>query len=97
MAQLILTDEEKQAKTWAELDDASLGKVVKAEMFNIKTASKQMKRLLLFSAAMILCTAAADANADKLTQTIEGLTTKGKPIGDWKVTIKKLALPGGRK
>jgi len=90
MAELILTDEEKKMRTWVELDDESLGRVVKADMFKVKEASEERERLLLFSAAMILCAAAADTNADKLIQTIKGLTTKGQPLGNWKVTVRRL-------
>ena len=86
---LILTEAENKAATWVELDDESLGKVVKAMMFKIKTASDEQSKIIYLSAAMILCSAAAESNADKLTQTIEGLTIKGLPFGNWKVTIKK--------
>ena len=86
---LILTEAEKKAATWAELDDDSLGKVVKAMMFKIKTASDEQGKIFLLSAAMMLCSVAAEANAEKLTQTIEGLTVKGQSFGNWKVTIKK--------
>ncbi len=89
MAELILTEDEKAAATWAELDDDALGKVVKAGMFRLKHISDEQKKLFAMYAAMILCSEAAAANADKFTLTVEGLTVKGQPIGTWKVTIKK--------
>jgi len=86
--ELILTDAEKKAATWTELDDKSLGKVVKAMMFNIKNTCEEQDKLFHLSAAIILCSIAAEANADKMTHTVEGLTIKGQPFGNWKVTIK---------
>ena len=87
--ELILTDAEKAASTWVELDDAALGKAVKAMMCQIKITSDEQEKLMLFSASIILCSVAVEANADKLVQTIEGLTIKGQPFCNWKVTIKK--------
>ncbi len=87
---LIMTDAEKKAATWAELDDAALGKVVKANMFVLKHVSEEQQKLFFMSAAIILCSSAAEANADRLTQTIKGLTVKGKPFGNWKVVIKRV-------
>ncbi len=88
--ELILTEAEKKAATWSELDDATLGKVVKATMFKIEHTSNEQQKLTMFAAALLLCTMAAEANADTLKQTIEGLTVKGKPLGDWKITIKRI-------
>ena len=36
MARLILTQAEKETQNWTDLDDASLGKVVKNSMFKLK-------------------------------------------------------------
>jgi hypothetical protein len=88
---LILTEEEKKAATWAELDDVSLGKVVKAYIFEMKAHCNEEGKIFVLSAAMALCVAAAEANADKFTQTIEGLTTKGKSLGNWRVTIRRMS------
>jgi cyanate lyase len=85
---LILTKAEKKA-TWAELDDGSLGKVVKAAMFQIKQEAEKQDKVSLLSAALLLCSMAFETNADKLTQTIEGLTIKGEPFGNWRVVISK--------
>ena len=87
--ELILTDAEKKAATWAELDNESIGMIVKAAMFKIKTVSGEQDKIFFIAAAIILCNAAVESNADRLTQTLTGLTIKGKPLGDWKVTIKK--------
>jgi len=72
--ELILTDAERKALTWTELDDAALGKVVKAMMCQIKIEGDEQEKLLFFSASLILCLASAEVNVDKHLLTIEGLT-----------------------
>ena len=87
--ELKMTDAEKKAATWLELDDESLGKVVKAMMFKLKTISEEQDKLFHLSAAIILCSSAVETNADKMNITVEGLTIKGESFGNWKVTIKR--------
>lgn len=89
MAKLILTEAEKKAATWEELDDDALGKVVKANMFKLQNWAKEQDRIFFMTAAIILCSMAHEANADTFTQEINNLTSKGKPCGNWKVTIKR--------
>ena len=93
MAELILTKEEQEAETWAELDDSTLGKVIKKKLFNIRKASKEQKKMMSLAAALILCNLAIGANADELLETLEGITIKGKPFGDWEVTVKRITKP----
>ncbi len=90
MAKLILTDTEKEAKLWSDLDDASLGKVVKAQIFKMKNWSDERDKIALMSAATMICAMSAKVNADITTITLTGLTHVGKSIGDWKVTAKKV-------
>ena len=87
---LILTEAEKKAATWLELDDDSVGKFVKANATHFYNKATEGEKIFLMAAAMALCSAAAKANADTLKQTIEGLTVKGKPFGNWIVTIQKV-------
>lgn len=87
--ELILTESEKAAATWLELDDESVGKLVKATMFKIKQFSDESEKIYLWSAALMLCSAVAETNAGKYEQTIEGLTVHDKPYGNWKLIITK--------
>jgi len=89
MAKLILTDEEKKANLWSDLDNESLGMIVKKTISQIKKASDQLNKIFIISAGIILCSAAAGANADKLTQEIDNLTSEGKPLGDWIIVVKR--------
>lgn len=89
MAELILTEEEKQAPTWLELDDETIGKIVKATQLTIFNHQQETEKIHWFSAALILCSLAVEANADKYSQDIIGLTLHGKKLGDWNITVKK--------
>jgi hypothetical protein len=88
--ELILTDDEKKANTWLELDDATLGKVTKAVALKLKNYNIKNDPMAFMAAALLLCNLAAEANADDLKQTIEGLTIQGKDFGNWLVTVKRL-------
>ena len=90
MAELILTEKEKKAATWCELEDESIGKVIKVMMSTIKQASDEQEKFYFLSAAMILCAAAAKTNADKAVFTVEGLKNKDNDFGNWQVTIKRI-------
>lgn len=89
MAELILTDAEKKTKLWSDLDDDALGKLVRKTISQIQDANDQLKKIFIMSAGIILCSAAAQANADKFTEDIDNLTSGGKSLGDWKIVVKK--------
>jgi len=89
MAQLILTKEEKETAHWVDLEDESLGKVVKAMMATIKHASDEQGKLYLLAAAILLCSVTAEVNADTATYSVDGLKNKTNDFGNWKVTVKR--------
>ena len=82
MAKLILTDEEKAAALWSDLDDAALGKLVKKKIAYLTEAAEQLDRVTAFAAAIILCCAAAEHNASEIALEIDGLTQEGRDFGD---------------
>lgn len=90
MAQLILTEQEKAAALWSDLDDATLGKLVKKKMALITTSAEQLDLATTFSAAFLLCCAASENNANELTFDIEGVTQEDRDFGDWRVVATKL-------
>lgn len=90
MAELILTEAEKTAATWFELDDATLGKVVKRTAAGLLTHSEEMGRIWWFAAALLLCGQAKDANAETLTVNVDGFTDAGQELGDWEVTVRRI-------
>ncbi len=89
MAELILTEDEKAAALWSDLDDAALGRLVKRQIATITKAAEQMDRTTLFAAALLICCGAAEQNADKVEFDIDGVTQDGREFGDWKVVVTK--------
>ena len=90
MAELILTEAEKKTKSWLDLDDESLGKFVKANIYTVFKHSKEELAIFPLACATALCSIAVEANADKLELTIDNLKNKTNDFGNWKVTIKRL-------
>jgi hypothetical protein len=89
MAELILTDHEKAAALWSDLDDATLGKLVKRDIVAITNAAHQLDRVTTFAAALLLCCAAGKANASEVAYEIEGVTNEGRDFGNWRVVAVK--------
>lgn len=90
MAELTLTEDEKKANSWLDLEDSALGKMVKATALQIKEGPENSERVWFMSAAILMCSLANDVNADTSKTDLKGLTHAGKPFGDWRVTIKRL-------
>ncbi len=101
MAELILTEAEKAAALWSDLDDSALGKLVKKKIALLETAAEQLDRVTMFSAAMLICCNAAEANAGTAEFDIDGLTQDGRDFGNWRVVATKVEpsnveVTGGR-
>lgn len=97
MAELILTPEEQAAATWMELDDATIGKLVKQTALQLNdTADRSADQAAVWwwSAAIMMVGATADTNADTFTQTINGYSQNGQVVGDFKITVEKLPEAG---
>ena len=89
MAELILTDAEKAAELWTDLDDQALGALLRKKLIQFKTAAEQMDRAIATTAALLLCCDAAEANATELTVTVDGVTQAGREFGDWQVVATR--------
>jgi hypothetical protein len=97
MAELILTEEEKKLPFWTDLDDASLGKAVKAKCFWLLNHplpddnNYEGKFSLLQKAALVgMCCILHERRADKAEFQLMGVTDNGRSIGDWHVVYKKV-------
>lgn len=96
MAELILTDEEKAAISWLDMDDDTLGKLCRKACLVIMKKEKSeddpddRKPVWAASAGMLLCGVADDANATTATFQFNGLTNSDKERGNWRVTVEKL-------
>ena len=87
MAELILTDAEKAAELWTDLDDQALGALMRKKLIQFKTAAEQMDRTITMTAALLLCCDAAEAGATELTVSLDGVTQAGREFGDWQIVV----------
>lgn len=90
MAELILTEAEKAATSWLELDDAALGKAVKHAAACAVTAGSEHHALWWQGALLLMCGMVADTGMQKSVHTVVGLREKGRSLGTWRVTVEKL-------
>lgn len=92
MAELTLTDEEREAPTYLEWDDADLGKAVKKAAADL--ADQQGKdSLFALTAGYILIAVARDTNATTVDLDLKGVTLRGQSHGDWRLTLEQVAEP----
>ena len=85
MAELILTEAEKAAELWTDLDDQALGALMRKKLIQFKTAAEQMDRAITTTAGLLLCCAAAEAGASEMTLSLDGVTQAGRDFGDWQI------------
>lgn len=87
MAELILTDHEKQTATYLEWDDAALGRACKkiALLFNDDDGKRAMKHT---EAAVFLISEAVASNATETTIELEDATDP-EPLGNWRITLER--------
>lgn len=84
--QLILSQEEKDAALWSDIDDASLGRLAKANIVAIQNADRQRGRIMGWGALTMLCCQFSGG----ATLKVKGLTEHDLPLGDFEVTIKRV-------
>lgn len=89
MAHLVLTDEEKAAALWTDLDDDALGKLMRRTLAAVKTAAEQKERTVAYACGLLICCDAAEANATELRMELEGVTQAGREFGDWVVVATR--------
>jgi len=90
MAELILTEEEKAAPLWSDLDDDALGKLVRKKISLLQDTAKQLDKVTTMAAAVLLCCAAAEEGQAEIAIEIDGLTQAGRAFGDWKIVAVKM-------
>lgn len=96
MADLVLTEEEKEGRSYLNWDDESLGKLVKKKAIEIEdyhgedTAKKQ-------GAIISLLSEVRKSESDMVMIEVEGLTINDEDMEDWRITFEKVDpdLPGG--
>ena len=97
MAKLELTEQEKAAISWLDMDDDALGKLVRKTCLKLPELMAKdetdMGKIWVTSCGMLMCNMAADANSTKTTFEFNGLSLAGKERGDWQITIKRIKAP----
>ncbi len=89
MAKLELTEKEKEASSWSDLDNESLGALLRYSILGIENKAEQLERTYLLAASLMLCCNTAENNATEQRINCFGVTSHGKEHGDWLVTISK--------
>ena len=87
MAELILTEKEKNANNLSFWSDEALGKAVRYCM----TTLDENESVFAVSCGQILCAIAAKSNATVLKLKLESVTHYDKLLGDWHILVKKIA------
>lgn len=88
MAELILTQEEKDTSTYLEWSDEALGKAVKklALDLSIGDDALSMQSMLILMVGVL-----NKYGADEAVFKLENITYKDTPVGSWKCTIEKIS------
>lgn len=93
MAELLLTQAEKEAALWTDLDDAALGALLRKKLAQLSTAAEQMDRTIATAAALLLCCNAAESGASELRMDLDDVTQAGRKFGDWLVVAARKTIP----
>lgn len=79
-------------KKVAEMTDAELGAGVRG-MIAKYPAEFESEVMCIEACGRIFCSVAAKMNADELKVTVNEASYKGRPIGNWIVTAKRVKKP----
>jgi len=93
MAELILTEAEKQAAGYLDWDDAALGRAVK----KVALAMVEIRgdnALACTAGAVLLACQAAKQPGGTLTIELDGVTDGYGRVGDWRVVISRFTGEG---
>ena len=92
MAELILTQEEKDCGTVLDWSDETLGKAVRygCTILEAKSHEEILTTLNGMSAIMVLIHSMLKSNGSELELTVNGLTRSGEELGDFKFTMERV-------
>lgn len=96
MADLVLTEEEKEERSYLNWDDESLGKFVKKKA--IEFEDYYGEEVSEREAAIIsLLSKVRNETEEMAMMEVEGVTIDGEDFGQWRITFEKVDpnLPGG--
>jgi len=87
MAELILTQEEKDTSTYLEWSDEALGKAVKKLALDLSIGDDALS---IQSMLILMVGVLNKYGADNAVLKLEDVTYKDSSIGNWKCTIEKI-------
>ena len=102
MAELILSDEEKQAISWFDVSDDTLVNILHKIALRILTYLKpgganaqpstedEIKSFWLTTAAFIMVNHVIDNNSNGITFTLDGMTLRDEQLGDWVIRAERV-------
>lgn len=88
MAELILTENEKQAASYLDWSDEDLGKLVRSIAVNLKTERESIQAASL---AILLAGFVAESGSNRAVFSLTKVAHKGKALGNWIITVEKNA------
>jgi len=96
MAELVLTEEEKEGRSYLDWDNESLGKYVKKKAIDLEDYYGE-KVSEQEAAVVTLLSRIVESDSDMAMMEVEGVTINGDDIGHWRITVEKVDpdLPGG--
>lgn len=90
MAELILTAAEKAAHSWLDLDDAALGRIVKAKALNFLEKAKDGEQVYTVIAAMLLADYVQQEEANRMDLTFDMTSPTQPDGGEWCVSVVRV-------
>lgn len=96
MAELILTQEEKDTIEFLDFGDADLGRFVKYNALKIKkhlNLSSSEAALKAVTLALVMLEWPLESNASEMELETVDCTYKGRHLGDWKISFVKTKEP----
>jgi len=81
-----LSDKERDAASWMDLDNASLGKLVKATALLLTKADDAVTMQAI---ATLMATTTYRSKAETMKLTVNGVKYKGEEAGDYEILVTK--------
>lgn len=86
MAELIITDSERESATYLEWDDAALGKACK-KIALILSDTRGEASMEITAACAFLVSRSIDAGSAETTIRLEGMRIADKQLGTWTISL----------
>lgn len=89
MAELILTEEEKAAKTWLELPDETIGKLTKKLACDISDVADELTRVEMAAAICLIVGRLDEIGSTGLSTKLKPFTRNNQDRGHWSLELRE--------